>query len=110
MVIGSALTNIEVYPWRENEAVIAVFSWVVTGAETTAELTRDLLRRNLNMVFGGFGIDDKGDIVFKHHIVGSSCDQNELRASVLAVAQTADSVDDELVARYGGQRAVDRRR
>jgi len=81
---------------------------MVTKVELTPELMRYLLERNDSMGFGAFGVDSDGDIFFEHAIVGSSCDGNELKASVLAVAMTADTLDAETVARWGGQRAVDR--
>jgi len=46
--------------------------------------------------------------VFDHTIVGQSCDKDELRASVLTVVLCADRYDDEIVRRWGGERALDR--
>jgi len=108
VVVGSAFTGIAVLPWGDDDAVISTRSYVVTKVELTPELMRYLLERNDSMRFGAFGVDSDGDIFFEHAIVGSSCDRNELKASVFAVAMTADRFDDEIVARWGGQRAVDR--
>jgi len=66
-----------------------------------------LLRKNDDMRFGAFGLDRDMDIFFEHTIVGSTCDKEELRATVMAVLQTADKYDDEIVAKWGGERAVD---
>jgi hypothetical protein len=46
--------------------------------------------------------------VFSHSIFGSTCDKNELKAAVMAMVVTADFYDDVIVARWGGQRALDR--
>ena len=106
--IGSALTIVSVDPWGDDDAVITTRSYVVTDVELTPDLLRFLLEQNDRMRFGAFGIDEDGDVFFEHAIVGSSCDKNELKASTIAVAVTADKYDDEIRSRWGGQRAVDR--
>ncbi|UCC84852.1 MAG: YbjN domain-containing protein [Gemmatimonadota bacterium] len=104
---GSAFAQVGVFPWGDNDAIITTRAYVVTGAELTAELMRFLLEENAGMRFGAFGVDDEGDIIFEHSIVGSTCDQKELESSVIHVARTADDYDDQIVARWGGERALD---
>jgi hypothetical protein len=60
------------------------------------------------MIFGAFGLDVNGDIIFEHSIVGSTCDKKELESSVRAVLEIADKYDDKIVAEWGGMRALDR--
>lgn len=108
VLIGSAWTQTTVYPWGEEDATITSRAWLVTGAELTPELLKYLLRENADMRFGAFGIDADDDILYEHTIVGSTCDKDELRASVQAVAFTADRYDDEIVKRFGGTRMIDR--
>jgi hypothetical protein len=108
LFMGSALVEVFVFPWNQDDAVINTRSYVVTGAELTPDLMRFLLRENNNMRFGAFGVDEQGDIVFEHTIVGSTCDQPELEASVNAVLAIADDYDDKIVERWGGKRALDR--
>ncbi|UCF19397.1 MAG: YbjN domain-containing protein [Gemmatimonadota bacterium] len=103
---GSAFAQVGVFPWA-GDAIITTRAYVVTGAEVTPDLLRFLLRENAGMHFGAFGLDDDGDIIFEHSIVGSTCDQKELEASVVAVVRTADDYDDQIVERWGGQRALD---
>jgi hypothetical protein len=52
-------------------------------------------------------LDKSGDVTFEHNIVGSTCDKNELKASIMAVVGTADRYDDQIVSRWGGKRASD---
>lgn len=73
-----------------------------------ADLQSHLLRENAEMRFGAFSVNDAGDILFEHTIVGSTCDPNELEASVHAVLAAADNYDDQIVQRWGGERALDR--
>lgn len=106
--IGSALARTGVFPWGKYDASICTRSYVVSDAELTPELMRYLLAENARMRFGAFGIDDQGVIVFEHTILGSRCDREELKASVMAVVMTADKYDDEIVSRWGGKRALDK--
>ncbi len=107
---GSAIAYVSVAPWGDDDATITVRAYVVTGAEPTQDLMHYLLQKNDTMRFGAFGMDEDDDIFFEHTIVGSSCDKDELKASVMAVLMTADRFDDEIVARWGGQLAFDRMR
>jgi len=46
--------------------------------------------------------------VFEHSLVGTACDRVALNHSVTTVIRIADTYDDEIVARWGGKRALDR--
>jgi hypothetical protein len=95
-------------PWGDDDATVQTWSYLVTGAELTPDLMRYLLEKNEQLRFGAFGMDSDGDILFSHTIVGSSCEKTSLKASVMAVVMISDKYDDEIVARWGGQRALDR--
>ena len=83
-------------------------SWVVTGAEQSAELHKFLLEANLSVRFGAFAVDQAGDIAFTHAILGEGLTTDALMFTVVGVAQIADEYDDLIVQRFGGQRASDR--
>jgi hypothetical protein len=106
--VGSAFAQTMIHPWGPDDAVICTRAYVVTGAQVTPDLMAFLLRANDRMRFGAFGLDEDGDIFFQHTIVGSTCDIKQLQASVAAVVLVADRYDDPIVARWGGQRAIDR--
>jgi len=53
-------------------------------------------------------LNEAGDVLFQHTIVGSTCDPAELEASVREVLEIADDYDDKIVSRWGGQRELDR--
>jgi hypothetical protein len=105
---GSAVAHTRVIPWGTDEAIILTRSCIVTEVEITADLTYYLLRENDNLYFGRFAIDNENSIIFEHGLVGSTCDSEELRTSVIAVIRFADEYDDKIVERWGGQRALDR--
>ncbi len=108
--VGSAFAQTAIYPMGEDDSVISTRAYVVTGAELTADLMHFLLRENDRMTFGAFGVDEDGDVFFEHTIVGSTCDQPELKTSVSSVVLIADEYDDLIVEKWGGQRAIDRLR
>ncbi len=110
VMVGSALAQVGVSAWGENDATITARSYVVTGCELNQELMLFLLKENDRMRFGAFGVDQDNDIFFEHSIVGSTSDKDEIKATVMAVILTADEYDDKIIARWGGQRALDRMR
>jgi hypothetical protein len=106
--MGSAWVQTWVAAWGDDDATITTRAWLTTGTELTVDLARYLLQLNDDMRFGAFGIDKDGDTFFEHTILGSTVSKAELKASVMAVAETADEYDDEIVSRFGGTRMVDR--
>lgn len=106
--MGSAWVQVAVVPWGDDDAVVQAWAWVITGVDMTPDLMKFLLNQNYNMRFGAFGVDQENDIMLSHSIVASHCDKEELKATVLAVLYTADQLDDEIMSRFGGQRAIDR--
>lgn len=108
VAVGSAYSTTGVHAWGEGEATICTRAYVVTDVERSPDLMQYLLQQNGVMRFGAFGMDENGDIFFEHTILGSTCDKDELKASIMAVISVADSLDDEIVSRWGGRRAVDR--
>jgi len=105
---GSAQAIVSVFPWLETAAIVRATAFVVQGAEVTQGLMRQLLQWNTEMNFGAFGVNSDNEVVFSHTIVGSTMDPEELWTMVLAVINTADDYDDQIVARWGGVRAIDR--
>jgi len=105
---GSAYVQVTIIPINEQYTTVRAHSWVVTGVENTPELLQFLLKENLNMRFGAFGIDDVGDICFTHAILGETLEAPALMYTLMGVASVGDDYDDKIVGRFGGQRAVDR--
>jgi hypothetical protein len=102
--LGQTFTMISVQPWGDDDATITSRAYVAMGTELTEDLMHHLLLQNNTFRFGAFGIDDDDDIFFEHTVVGSTLDTEELKASVLAVAGTADRYADEIIPKWGGQR------
>jgi Putative bacterial sensory transduction regulator len=107
LFMGSAWVEVRILPWKD-DTVVNVRSTVVSDVTLTMDLLNYLLRENHEMRFGAFSVANAGDIFFEHTIVGSTIDKKELEASVNAVLEITDKYDDEIVARWGGKRALDK--
>lgn len=108
VMLGSAVTLVSVLPLREDEVVVTTRAIVVSRPVVTPELAVFLLRANSSMMFGAFSLSPRGDVMLEHNIIGSAIDKDELRVSILTVARVADDYDDLIVARWGGERALDK--
>ena len=104
---GSVYVQVGIYPRGNEDAYVNVWAWIVMGPERTPELMAYLLKLNTTLRYGSFGMDDAGDILFKHSVRAIGCDKDQLRNSINAVMYTADEEDDKIVARWGGRRASD---
>jgi hypothetical protein len=109
-VLGIESARVFVVPtWIENgAAVIRVFAITNLDVPITADLTKYLLQKNLEFVFGGFALDtDQGAVWFNHNLLGDFAPPEMLEATLAAVAQTADQFDDEIKDRFGGRLYVE---
>lgn len=109
-VVGMQSARAFVVPtWLENGmTVVRVFAITNLDVPVTAELTRWLLQRNLEFVFGAFALDvDNGAVWFNHNLLGGYAAPEELEATIGAVIETADRFDDEIKAQFGGRLYVE---
>lgn len=104
---GSTVLEVSVEPYGPEEASVTVMAYCVQGASVEEPLLRGLLDLNHHLPFGAFSVVDN-DIFFSHSLFGRSLDRRNLLGAVAAVATIADDYDDRIVARYGGQTALER--
>jgi hypothetical protein len=81
----------------------------VQGAEPSFELMQELLRLNADVPLGGFSMCG-GDVFFSHSFLGRRLRPEQLIASLDIVASVSDLYDEKLVAKYGGETALERLR
>jgi hypothetical protein len=103
---GSTVLEISIDPFEEDDAVVEILAFVVQGVEPSYDLLRDLLRINSEVPLGAFSMLGK-DIFFSHSFLGRRLRPEQLIASLDSVASLADLHDEKLVARYGGETALD---
>ena len=104
---GSATVIVYVAPINDKFTAVRLHSWVVMGAVASVDLYQFLLKTNLQLRFGAFSIDEKGDIAFTHTLLGESLDTHSLMWAVMGALQTVDDNDDQIVQRFGGTLARD---
>ncbi|HEX7150349.1 MAG TPA: YbjN domain-containing protein [Thermoanaerobaculia bacterium] len=106
---GSTVLEISILPYEDDDAVIEVLAFCVQGTEPSFELMQELLKLNSEVPLGGFSMCG-GDIFFSHSFLGRRLPPEQLIASLDTVASVSDLYDEKLVARYGGETALERMR
>ena len=104
---GTTVLEISVEPYGSEETVIAIMSYCVQDVELEEELLAGLLELNHEMSCGHFSVVGN-DIFFAHSLFGSNMEPRDLLRAITAVATVSDDYDDRIVARYGGQTALER--
>lgn len=104
---GTTVLEISVEPYGSEETMVVIMSYCVQDAEVEEELLAGLLELNHRIPCGHFSVVGN-DIFFAHSLFGRSLDPRDLLRAITAVATIADDYDDRLVARYGGQTALER--
>ncbi len=102
---GSVQVMTIVRPYTHNETCIEFIANLVTGATVDTELTNFLLRKNVELHFGSFGLLFDNTIVFSHSIAGTNLDDNEFVTTLNSIAVISDYYDDEIIRMAGGKRA-----
>jgi len=106
---GSTVLEISIDPYEDDDAVIEVLAFCVQGVEPTFELMQELLRLNSEVPLGAFSLLGK-DVFYSHSFLGRRLPPEQLIASLDSVASISDEYDEHLVAKYGGETALERLR
>lgn len=106
---GSTVVEISIKPYEEDEAVVEVLAYCVQGVEPTPELMRELLRLNTEIPIGAFSMLNN-DVFYSHSFLAHELQPDQLISSLNSVASISDEYDERIVAKYGGQTALDRLR
>jgi hypothetical protein len=101
---GSARVFITVETFDQDEAVVKACATVVQGAKPTPELFHHVATHQSEV--GHLAAVEEPDgtatITFSHSLLGEFLNPAELRLTIVAVAHTADQLDDALAAQFGG--------
>ena len=106
---GSTVLEISIDPYEEDDAVIQILAFCVQGVDPTYECMQDLLRLNSEIPLGAFSMVGQ-DIFYSHSFLGRRLRPEQLIASLDSVASISDLYDEQLVAKYGGETALERLR
>ncbi len=102
---GSARVFVTVGVFDEDQSVVKVKAACVTGAKASPELFEHVATQQTEVGHLRVVLEDDGSatINFCHSLLGEFLNPAELRMAVVAVAYTADELDDDLAATYGGK-------
>jgi hypothetical protein len=106
---GSTVLEISIHPYQDDEAVIEILAFVVQGVEPSFEMAQELLRLNSEVVLGAFSMVGR-DVFFSHSFLGRRLSPEQLIASLDIVANVSDEYDEQIVAAFGGETAIERLR
>ena len=104
---GTTVLEISVEPYGPEEAVVTIMSYCVQEVESDEALLAGLLELNHQIALGSFSMVGN-DIFFSHSLFGRSLEPRDLLRAITSVAEIADDYDDRIVAKYGGQTALER--
>jgi hypothetical protein len=104
---GTTVLEISVEPYGPEEAVVTIMSYCVQEVEADEALLAGLLELNHQIALGSFSMVGN-DIFFSHSLFGRSLAPRDLLRAITSVAEIADDYDDRIVAKYGGQTALER--
>ncbi len=105
---GSTVIEISNDPYGPDEAVVTIMAYCVQGVEIDEDLLRGLLDLNHHeMSFGAFSISGR-DVFFSYSLFARTLERSNLLNAVATVSTVSDDYDDRIVAKYGGQTALQR--
>ena len=103
---GSAHVFVRVTPLGDERTFVAVWAHTNHEVPPSPELYEYIATGN-QYRFGYLRCREengKVSVVFAHNLLGDFLDPDELKMTVVLVAQTADEVDDAIVTRFGGRK------
>lgn len=104
---GSTILELSVETYGPEETIVLVSAYCVQGVERDEDLLLGLLELNHELPVGAFSLVGH-DIFYSHAVFGKTLERKNLLGAIAAVATTSDDYDDRIVAKYGGQTALDR--
>ncbi len=106
---GSTFVMLTVVPIDEERSQVRCIAQLVKGVNMTPELSLELLKLNTRLRFGAFAYAEGKQLVLLTHSLlgGATLDAEEIAAALVDLAMVADEQDDEIIARWGGQRMQD---
>ncbi|HEV8238071.1 MAG TPA: YbjN domain-containing protein [Thermoanaerobaculia bacterium] len=104
---GTTVLELAVDPYGPEDTTVQVMAYCVQGVRLESDLLMGLLELNHHLAFGAFSVVGR-DIFLSHTLFGRGLERAALLSAIAAVANTSDEYDDRIVAKYGGQTALDR--
>ena len=103
---GSAHVFVRVAPLGDERTFVAVWAQTNHEVPSSPELFKYIATGN-QYRFGYLQCreeDGKVSVAFTHRLLGDFLDPDELKMTVVLVAQSADEIDDEIMTKFGGRK------
>ena len=95
---GSTVVTVAISPVEVHSSVVDLYALVVREPPITPELMRWMLEANNRYRIGALSLDEDGDVVLKHCLLGDLLAAQELRPVLTSFVTLADELDDEISA------------
>ncbi len=105
---GSTVVVVNPSEWGEQTLVKLAAPVALNITKITPELTRFLVEKNFELLFGKFSLDTNGNAIwYEHVLLGDTLNAEELFVAVATVALTADKYDEQVAKMSRGKRVAD---
>ena len=106
---GSVHVFLKCRPYGDEDTLVTINVPLLQRVPPTPELFRHVAFHADDWYFGHLSVshhddDERVKLWLSHALLGDYLDVEELKAAVAALAGTADGLDDELKASFGGER------
>jgi hypothetical protein len=106
---GSTFVMITSRLMDNGQPQVRCLAQLVKGVNMTPELAYELLRLNTQIDFGSFGYSARAQLVLLTNSLlgGETLDAAEITSTLESLVRVADTYDDIIIQKYGGQRMTD---
>jgi hypothetical protein len=99
--LGRIGVRVEVEAVGEQDALVECYAWIAQKLAVDEALGSFLAHRNAGLRFGALCVDGEGAVIFRHALFAESASKIVLARLVEVMADTADTIDQELRERFG---------
>jgi T3SS (YopN, CesT) and YbjN peptide-binding chaperone 1 len=103
---GSTILEVSVELYGPEETLVRVTAYCAQDVDVQPDLAVGLLELNHEVSIGAFELVGT-DVFFSYSLFGRSLNRKNLLGAIAAVATTSDDYDDRIVAKYGGNTALE---
>jgi Putative bacterial sensory transduction regulator len=103
--LGRIGIRVEVEPVGDDNALLQCYAWIGQDLVIDEAIASFLAHRNAGLRFGALCVDGEGAVIFRHALFPESVTKTVLARLVEVMADSADTIDQELQERAG--RATD---
>lgn len=100
VALGRIGVRVEAEAVGDGDALVESYSWIAQDLTVDEALGSFLAHRNAGLRFGALCVDGEGAVIFRHALFAESASKIVLARLVEVMADTADTIDQELRERF----------